>query len=135
MKRVMVFGTFDILHPGHIDFLRQARKLGDYLIVSLACGKFIKKIKGHPAAHSESERLKLLESLRLVDKAVLGSKTDYLQHIKAHKPHVIALGYDQKAFTEGLKRKLADMGLKVKVVRLKPYKKHLYKSSKFLKRL
>ena len=135
MKRVMVFGTFDILHPGHIDFLRQARKHGDYLVVSLAREKFIKKIKGHSATHSEPERKKLLESLKLVDKAVLGSKTDYLGHIIKHKPHVIALGYDQKAFTQGLQRKLAARGHKVKIVRLKPYKKHLYKSSKLLSRI
>ncbi|HEY4500387.1 MAG TPA: adenylyltransferase/cytidyltransferase family protein, partial [Candidatus Paceibacterota bacterium] len=49
MKRVMVFGTFDILHPGHLYFLRAAKKLGDYLIVSLARDVNVRKIKGRKA--------------------------------------------------------------------------------------
>lgn len=130
MIRVLVFGTFDILHPGHIDFLRQAKRYGDFLIVSLAREKFIRKIKGHAARHSEAERKKLLGSVKFVDKVVLGSKSDYLGHIAAQKPDIIALGYDQTAFTEGLAKKLKARGLKVKIVRLKPYKLKIYKTSK-----
>lgn len=130
MKRVLVFGTFDILHPGHIYFLKAAKKYGDFLIVSLAREKYIRKIKGRKAWHSEAERKKLLEAVRFVDKVVMGSKTDYLNHIISLKPQVIALGYDQKHFTAKLKEKLAARGLNVKVVRIKPYKTNIYKSSK-----
>ncbi len=133
MKRVLVFGTFDILHPGHIYFLRQAKKYGDFLIVSLAREKYIKKIKGRRPRHSEIERKRLLESLKFVDKVVLGSKRDYLKHILRQKPDVIALGYDQEAFTESLKEKLAVKGLKVKVVRIKSYKSIIYQTHWLLK--
>jgi len=131
----MVFGTFDILHPGHISFLRQAKKLGDFLIVSLAREKFIKQIKGHKPLHSEMERKLMLENLKIVDKAVLGSRDDYIKHIVSQKPDIIALGYDQTVFTENLKQKLADAGLKkVKVLRLKSYRSRIYKTNKILKR-
>ncbi|MBI4050457.1 MAG: FAD synthase [Candidatus Doudnabacteria bacterium] len=133
MKRVMVFGTFDILHPGHIYFLRQARKYGDFLIVSLARDPIVKKIKGRKPLHSEKDRADMLKSLKLVNKVVLGSKKDYIGHIVKEKPDVIVLGYDQRAFTEGLKGKLAERGLRVKIVRIRAYESRLYKSRKFLK--
>ena len=135
MTRVMVFGTFDILHPGHIYFLEFARKYGDFLIVSLAREKNIRKIKGRSAMHSEADRMTMVQALKIVDKAVLGSKDDYIQHIVSQKPDVIALGYDQKAFTHKLKETLADAGLKVQIVRLKPYKVKVYKSSKLLNKI
>lgn len=134
MKRVLVFGTFDILHPGHIDFLRQAKKLGDYLIVSLAREKFVKQIKGHKPLHSEKQRKQMLEGLKIVDKAVLGATDDYIKHIVSQKPDIIALGYDQTVFTQKLKSKLMGAGLgKVKVVRLKSYRAKIYKTNKILK--
>ena len=134
MKRVMVFGTFDVLHPGHISFLKQAKKLGDYLIVSLARENNIRKIKGRAARHSEAERKSMLEAVKFVDKAVLGAREDYIGHILAQKPNVIALGYDQKAYTKELKSKLAKAGLKkIMIVRMKSFKPRQYKSSNFLK--
>src|SRR3989344_7183697 len=126
MKRIMVFGTFDILHPGHISFLRRAKKLGDYLIVSLARENNIRKIKGHKARYSESERKSMLEAVKYADKVVLGAKDDYIKHIVSQKPHIIALGYDQRAFTKGLEEKLAHRGLRIKIIRLKPLRPNLY---------
>ena len=128
----MVFGTFDILHPGHLDFLKQAKRHGDFLIVSLARDKFIKKIKGRRAVHSEKQRVELLKALRLVNRVVLGSKDDYIGHIVSFRPNVIVLGYDQKHFTEKLKVKLRARGLAVKIFRAKPVRPAIYKSSKFL---
>jgi len=128
----MVFGTFDILHPGHISFLEMAKKLGDYLIVSLARSKNIYRIKGHQARHSERQRVKLMEAVRFVDKVVLGATNDYIGHILKYKPSVIALGYDQKHYTGKLEEKLAAQGLKVKIIRIAPYKPAIFKSSKLL---
>lgn len=127
----MVFGTFDILHPGHIHFLNKAKGLGDFLIVSLATRSNIKKIKKRHALHTELERKKLLESLRMVDRVVIGAESDYLKHIMKEKPDVIALGYDQKHYTDGLETKLSHRGLKVKVVRIEAFQPSLYKSSRF----
>ncbi|KKW29155.1 MAG: FAD synthase, partial [Parcubacteria group bacterium GW2011_GWA2_52_8] len=98
--------------------------------VSLAREKYIRKIKGQSARHSEAERKTLLESLKFVNKVVFGSKTDYLRHIMSIKPSVIVLGYDQKAFTEKLREKLAERGLSVKIVRARAYKPGIYKSSR-----
>jgi len=130
MVRVMVFGTFDILHPGHLDFLGRAKKLGDELVVSISRRVNAKRIKGKNPRHSEIERKKLLESVRFVDNVVIGAKTDYLAHILRLRPDIIALGYDQKHYTQGLKEKLAKRGLKVRIVRLKSYKPQIYKTSK-----
>lgn len=132
MKKVLVFGTFDILHPGHINFLRQAKKYGDFLIVSIARQNYVKKIKGRNPVHSEKDRKRLIESIKFVDKVILGSKGDYLDHIVRERPQVIVLGYDQKAFTKGLKEKLVKRKLRVKIVRAKGYKSQIYKSRKFL---
>ena len=131
MTRVMVFGTFDILHPGHIYFLRAAKRYGDFLIVSLARQGNIRRIKGRSARHSESERKSMLEAVRFVDKVVVGAEKDYIGHILKHKPNVIALGYDQKEYTEKLGKKLAEAGLNVIIVRIKPFKSALYKSRKY----
>src|SRR3989338_1200158 len=130
MTRVMVFGTFDILHPGHIHFLERAKKYGDFLIVSLAREANVKKIKGRAPRHTELERKKMLGSLRFVDRVVLGAAKDYVKHILQLRPDVIALGYDQKAYTAGLKQKLQRAGLKTKIVRVRSHKPHVYKTSK-----
>jgi len=128
----MVFGTFDILHPGHIHFLKQAKSMGDFLIVSIARQEHIRRIKGRQAIHSEQERKKMLEAVKYVNKVVLGSKDDYIGHILKQKPDIIVLGYDQKYFTEGLTEKLRKKGLNVRITRLRAYKPGIYKSSRFL---
>lgn len=130
--RVMVFGTFDLLHPGHEHFFRQAKGLAKkcHLIVSVARDVNVKKIKGKKPLLSENTRKELVEKLDMVDKAVLGGKLNYLTHIIKENPHIIALGYDQSAYTETLTKDLRQAGLKVKIVRLRPHKPHIYKSSK-----
>lgn len=130
MKRVMVFGTFDILHPGHIHFLKNAKRLGDYLIVSLARNTNVRRIKGRLPRHSERERVKMLGAVKYVDRVVLGAKKDYIGHILRYKPAIIALGYDQTHYTANLKELLAARGLSVKIKRLKPYHPNIYKTSK-----
>lgn len=128
MKKVMLFGTFDILHLGHLNFFKQAKKLGDYLVVVVSREINAEKIKKTKLLYSEKERLSFLRELKIVDKAILGDKKDYYKVIKTEKPNIIALGYDQKMNTENLSEKLLDLGLQVKVVRLKPYKKNNFKS-------
>jgi len=129
--KIMVFGTFDVLHKGHLDFFKQARSLSasPYLIVSVARDVNVKRIKGFGPKNCESSRLKAIQNCPLVDEALLGGERAYLTHILAEKPAIIALGYDQKAYTKDLKSVLAKKGLGVKIARLKPFKPHLYKSS------
>ncbi len=131
LKRVMVFGTFDILHQGHKNFFKQARKLSNnvFLIVSVARDLNVKKIKGKKPLYNELERLDFVKKTGLANIVVLGSKNSFLAHIVECKPHVIALGYDQVAYTQNLEKKLLQKGLKVKIVKLKPFKPNVYKSS------
>ncbi len=130
MKKVMVFGTFDIIHPGHIDFFKQAREYGDYLIVVTARDINVKKIKGHYPSSSENKRRKQVHKLGWVDKAVLGYKNNKLKIIKEIKPDVICLGYDQVITIKDLKDSLKELNVIVDIKRLKPFKPDVYKSSK-----
>ncbi|MBM7690860.1 glycerol-3-phosphate cytidylyltransferase [Peribacillus deserti] len=69
MKKVITYGTFDLLHWGHINLLQRARELGDYLIVAISTDEF-NDIKNKKAYHSFENRKKILESIRYVDKVI-----------------------------------------------------------------
>ncbi len=129
--KILVFGTFDVLHKGHLSFFGQARKLSKnpYLIVSVARDTNVKRIKKQKPKSNEKKRLSEIKKSLLVNKAVLGAITDYIGHIFSLKPDIIALGYDQIAYTERLKNKLLAKGLKVKIKRLKAFHPGIYKSS------
>ena len=130
MKKVMVFGAFDGLHPGHLDFFKQAKKYGDFLIVSVGTDKNAKAIKGKKPLFNQKERLALVASVGLIDKAVLGAEKDFYRQIKKYAPVVICLGYDQWATEDDVRVELDRVGLKVtKVIRLKPYKTSKAKST------
>ncbi len=67
MKKVITYGTFDLLHYGHINLLRRAKELGDYLIVALSTDEFNWNEKGKKSYFSYEQRKKLLEAIRYVD--------------------------------------------------------------------
>lgn len=125
----MVFGTFDYLHAGHENLFIQARNHGDYVIAILARDKTVKTIKGDAPDHDEKERLQNLIATGWANEAVLGNEKDKTKVIRQYKPNVIALGYDQFAFTYNLEKLLIDLKLDTKIVRLKPYRPDMYKSS------
>lgn len=134
-KKVMVFGTFDIFHKGHENFLKQARKYGDYLIVVIARDETVLDVKKQRTVNNEKRRHKMLVDSKLADEVILGSLSDKYLVIKKHKPDVIGLGYDQKAFVGELRKKLKEFKLdKTKVIRLKSYYPEKYKTS-LLKKL
>ena len=127
---VLVFGTFDIVHPGHLDFFRQARSFGDRLVVGLARDITVKKVKGRLPLHNENERKNALAQIDLINKVVLGDTKDYYQVLERVRPDVIALGYDQKIFVDKLADEIKKRGLAARVVRLKPFHPEKYKSSR-----
>ncbi len=132
MKKVLAFGTFDILHPGHSHVLNAAKKLGDHLTVVIARDVTVEKLKGRKPLFNERARLKNLKKLNIADKVRLGSLGNKYQVIIDEKPDVIALGYDQKFFVDDLKN-IVDRN--VQIVRLKSYKPSVYKSSKIRSKL
>ena len=67
MKRVITYGTFDLLHYGHINLLRRAKKLGDYLIVALSTDEFNRDMKNKVCYFTYEQRKELLEAIRYVD--------------------------------------------------------------------
>ena len=127
MKKVLAFGTFDILHPGHTHVLKAAKKLGHHLTVIIARDATVLKVKGKKAVFNEKARLKNLKALNIADKVRLGSLGNKYQVIIDEKPDVIALGYDQNFFVDDLKN-IVDKN--IRIVRLKSHKPYIYKSSK-----
>lgn len=133
MKRVVVFGVFDLLHPGHLAFLGQARRLGDELVVVVTRDDAAKREKGRRTQLTTRERVGLVAGVRWVGHAVMGDPPHrYFSVLRRLKPDIIALGYDQPCDIPAFWRTLASLGLpETRVVRLKEYKGHRYHSRKF----
>lgn len=130
-KKIMVFGTFDIFHPGHKNFLKQAKSFGDYLTVVIARDETVSMVKKQKPLNAEKKRLLVVKNSKLADKVILGGLKSKYAIIEKYKPDVICLGYDQKFFINNLKNGLAEAGLvKTKIKRLKSYHPEIYKSSK-----
>src|SRR3989344_5441587 len=132
MKKVLVFGTFDGLHEGHIDFFRQAKEQGDFLMVVVGRDSTVLSVKKKLPQRNENERLDVVQKAPNVDFARLGNDQEGISKyevIRELKPDIICLGYDQNAFTEKLEEQIKGMGLNIKVFRLKAYKPEIYKSS------
>lgn len=130
MKTVMVFGTFDILHLGHIHLFREAREYGDRLVVVVGRDNNVEEIKNTKTFNNENERKEFLENIKLVDDVMLGDKFDPYKVIESVKPDVIALGYDQKVFVDKLEEKITEFGLNTRIVRIPPYREENFKSGK-----
>ncbi len=129
MKKVMCFGTFDILHEGHKFYLTQAKRLGDYLVVVIARDETVKEVKQQLPLNNETIRVRNLQQLGIADKVFLGNSGDKLKVVEDEKPDIICLGYDQTSFTDKIREKLQQRGVDAEVVRLSAYKPDVYKSS------
>jgi FAD synthetase len=121
MVKVMATGTFDLLHMGHIYFLKEAKKLGDELIVIVARDSTVRRMKHEPVT-PEFMRLQLIKELRIVDDAYLGRKNDIYKIVEEIKPDIIALGYDQIHDEKNIQLNLKKRKIDVKIVRLSKYK-------------
>jgi len=95
MLKVLVFGTFDHLHPGHRFLLTEASSRGDLHVV-IARDQNVEKIKGHVPDQSEVDRLHVIQQTFPSSHPVLGDPDDFLVPVEMIKPDLIILGYDQK---------------------------------------
>ena len=128
----MVFGTFAVLHPGHLYFFKKAKERGDKLIVVVARDVTVRKIKRFSPKLKEGERKEMVSAIKFVDEAVLGDKFNWYKVILKYKPEVICLGYDQVA-PKNFSEELRSRGITAKIFRLKSYKPEKYKSSKLVR--
>lgn len=124
-RLVMGFGTFDAVHPGHLFYLSELKKLGDELLIVIARDSNVERIKGKKPHFNEDERLKSILETGLPDRVILGYETDFMKVLRDHQPQVLGFGYDQRVDIEGLKAQFP----RIEMIRLKAYEPHKYKSS------
>ena len=120
MVKIMATGTFDLLHMGHIYYLKEAKKLGDKLVVVVARDSTVRKLKHEPVTPEEM-RIGIVRELKMVDEAVLGYEDDMYAVVKEIKPDIIALGYDQIHDEKKIENELKKRNLDAQVVRLPKY--------------
>ena len=116
MTRVVAQGTFDILHPGHVHYLREAKAMGEKLHVIVAREGNVTH-KPDPVV-PEHQRVEMIEALKPVDHARLGHPEDIFVPIEEIEPDVIALGHDQHHDPEAIESKLAERGIDCDVRRV-----------------
>jgi FAD synthetase len=137
--KVIAFGTFDLLHPGHVYFLEQAKTHGDFLVAAVARDKNVKQAKGRLPVMNETMRLEMVRALKVVDKAVFEDEIKPINTIYAEKPDIVALGYDQTTYMTKDKRDCSHYlkwhGINAEVVRIRPYKNGIYKTTLLRRRL
>ena len=129
MKTVITFWTFDIVHPGHVYFLQQAKSHGTHLITIVARDQNVMKFKKKPPFHHEHQRMQDIKNLNVADMVELGHETDYFFAIKKYKPDVVAIGYDQTYLVKELSEFLYENGYKTELVIIEGFGPDEHKSS------
>jgi len=121
-KIVLASGVFDLLHLGHVKYLEEAKRAGGRnaeLIVIVARDSTVEKRKDKKPIVSENQRRALVESLKVVDEALLGyEEFDIGKVVERIKPDVIAVGHDQDSMEQTVKNYVKEKGLKIKVVKI-----------------
>jgi len=134
---VLASGVFDLLHLGHVRYLEEAKKTGGEnaeLIVIVARDSTVEKRKGYKPVMSENQRRALVESLKVVDEAILGyEEFDIGKVIEKIKPDIIAVGHDQDGVERAIKNYIREKGLNIKVVRIGKFSEDELDSSSKIK--
>ncbi|MBP6911623.1 MAG: adenylyltransferase/cytidyltransferase family protein [Candidatus Pacebacteria bacterium] len=123
MKKILVFGTFDILHDGHMFLFEFARKQGDRLVASIAHDEVVFRLKKHVPKNTMHSRAALLEENGLVDEAHVGdSELGIWSILHTYHPDLIVVGYDQDALYEALDTYKNTTRLGFSIIRAPAYK-------------
>jgi len=139
-KIVLASGTFDLLHLGHVRFLEEAKKAGGKgaeLVVIVARDSTVKARKGKKPIMPEDQRRALVESLKVVDEAILGSEDFSIDKvIERIKPDVIAVGHDQDGIENELLKAIKEKKLSIEVSKIGRFgKRELDSSSKIVRKI
>lgn len=130
MKTVLVFGTFDVIHPGHEYFLNQSATYGDRLVAVIARDVFVNKNKDKNPVHNQDERIEHIINSGLVDDACLSdSVTGSFNVVSKINPQVICFGHDQIKLTESFNQWLSKNKIEIEIVIIEPYKRDKYSST------
>jgi FAD synthetase len=116
VKKVLATGTFDLLHPGHVHYLRESAAQGDELVVIVARESMVSH--KNPPVLPEEQRREMVETLEPVDRAVLGSEDSIFEPLHDIRPDVITLGHDQHYDEDDLRDELRERGFEADVVRV-----------------
>ena len=137
-KVVLASGNFDLLHLGHVKYLEEAKEAGGEnakLIVIVARDSTIKKMKGRKPVMPEDQRRSLVESLKVVDEAILGyEELDIGKVLEKIGPDIIAVGHDQGSIEGSVRKALAEKKLNIQVVKIGKFGKEELNSSSKIKR-
>ena len=119
LKVVLIGGVFDIVHPGHIHTLKDAKNQGDVLVVVVAKSSTALRInKQRKIYHNETLRKELVASIRYVDYAIIGREGTLYDTVEFVKPDIIALGYDQIHTEKEIAVNCAKRGINTRIIRL-----------------
>lgn len=130
---MLVFGTFDALHPGHIHFLRQARKHGSWLVASVARDQFVRNHKQREPFEHEAQRLLSLLDSGLVDEAYFSDEeVGSFEIVRSSRPDVICVGHDQGSLKKHLEEWLQKHRLDIPVKPMVSHHPERYKTSKII---
>jgi FAD synthetase len=132
-KVVLASGVFDLLHLGHVKFLEAAKREGGKdakLIVIVARDSTVEKIKGRKPIIPEKQRCALINSLKVVDEAILGYETiNLVEVINKIKPDLIALGYDQKIMEKNIREYIDNKDAHIKLIKIGKFGEDMLDSS------
>lgn len=136
MKKILVFGTFDNLHPGHLFFLGEARKRGEILVAVVAGDHDVHERKRRIPVHHQEERMRQLSESGLADVVIpADKKLGSFGVIIREKPDLICLGHDQIHLKESLSRWLRSKQIEIPLIIIPPHQRDLYNSTSLNKPL
>jgi len=139
-KIVLASGTFDLLHLGHVRFLEEAKKSGGEnaeLVVIVARDSTVKARKGKKPIMPEDQRRALVESLRVVDEAILGWEDFSIEKvIERIKPDIIAVGHDQDGIEKEVQKAIKEKKISIEIAKIGRFgKRELDSSSKIVRKI
>ena len=112
MKKIITYGTFDLLHAGHVNILRRAKELGDYLVVAVSSDEF-NRLKHKEAYHSYEDRKLILEAIKYVDEVIPEENWEQKRDdIKKYDIDIFVMGHDWEGEFDFLKDKCEVIYLK-----------------------